>query len=142
MIALKHRCLWSIYHLTGNYELAIKHAAFFYTSQKLGDSASELESKIQELGYTKALKHAADNLAGRANNEYFSSMRVARLYAFSNHNDLAIQWLNKAYDEHYVSLFSLNADPRWQSLHQEHQFINLVNKMNLTIGDYNDIVKM
>lgn len=77
MIALKHRCLWSIYHFTGNYELAIKHAAFFYTSQNLGEAASELESKIQELGYTQALKHAADNLAGRANNEYFSSMRVA-----------------------------------------------------------------
>jgi hypothetical protein len=41
----------------------------------------------------------------------FSSMRVARLYAFSNNKDLAIQWLNKAYDEHYISFFSLNVDP-------------------------------
>jgi TolB-like protein/class 3 adenylate cyclase len=136
MIALTHRCLWSIYHLTNNHELAIKHASLFYASQNLAETAAELESKFLELGYTQALKFAADNLAARATKQYFSSMRVARLYAFSSHKELAIHWLNKAYDEHYISFFSLNVDPHWQSLHQEPQFINLVDKMNLTIAEY------
>lgn len=136
MISLTHRCLWGIHHLTGNHELAIKHAILFYKSQDLQETASELELKYQEIGYLKALKYAADNLAARSNKKYFSSMRVARLYAFSGHKDLALEWLNKSYAEHYVSFFSLNVDPHWESLHQEPQFKELVNKMNLTLYEY------
>ena len=66
-------------------------------------------------------------------------MRGARLYAFTGQKNLTLKWLNRAYDEYYVSFFSLNVDPHWHSLHQEPQFIKLLDKMNLTMIDYKDI---
>lgn len=38
----------------------------------------------------------------------------------------------KAYQEHYVSFFSLNVDPLREALHGEIRFQDLVDKMNLT----------
>lgn len=133
--SLSHRCLWSINHSLGNFDLAIKHAVLFYKGQQLEETANDLESKYQEVGYTEAMRYAADSLAERANRKYVSGMRVARLYTFTGDKELALNWLEKAYEEHYVSFFSLNVDPHWESLHDQPRFLDLVKKMNLTLPE-------
>ena len=132
-IPLSHRCLWTIYHLRGDYDLALEHAILFYRAQDLNDAADDLEESYHQLGYIEALKYSADQLAARTANQYVSAMRVARLYTFSGDKDQALNWLEKAYQEHYISFFSLNVDPHWQSLHDEPRFLDLVEKMNLSL---------
>ncbi|MCH7515113.1 MAG: hypothetical protein IH947_14400, partial [Bacteroidetes bacterium] len=134
-ISLSHRCLWSIYHLTGNIDLAMKHAILFYRTQELEETADDLENNYKETGYIDAMRYAADRLAVRATRKYVSGMRIARLYTFSGDEELALIWLEKAHDEHYISFFSLNVDPHWESLHDQPRFLDLVDKMDLTMPD-------
>jgi tetratricopeptide (TPR) repeat protein len=132
-IALSHRCLWGIYHFKGNYDLAVKHASLFYKSQDLEETANDLVSRYGELGYYQTLRFAASHLAEIATKKYVSGMRIARLYTFAGDELQALNWLEKAYQEHYVSFFSLNVDPHWNSLHHQQRFLDLVAQMNLTL---------
>jgi len=133
--SLSYRCLWSINHIEGNFEQAIEHAILFYKHQGFDEAANDIKIKYEEAGYSEALRYAADRLALRTNKKYISSMRVARLYTFIGDNEAALDWLEKAYNEHYVSFFSLNVDPHWESLHAEPRFLKLVDKMNLTLSE-------
>lgn len=132
-IPLSHRCLWTIYHLQGDYESAIRHAVLFYRNQNLHETASDLEMSYADSGYLPAMKYTADRLVERTKTKFVHSMRIARLYTFSGDKGKALDWLEKAHTERYVSLFSLNVDPHWKSLHKEPRFLDLVNKMNLTL---------
>ena len=134
-ISLSHRCLWTTYHIRGQYELAIKHAIRFYRAQGIEETALDLEEKYAELGYAETLRFAADHLAEITKVRYVSAMRVARLYTFCGDKELALDYLEKAYDEHYVSFFSLNVDPHWESLHDEPRFQALLEKVNLTLKE-------
>ncbi len=132
-IPLSHRCLWTIYHLSEDYERAISHAIHFYRNQDLGETADDLERMYMESGYFAAMKYAGERLAERSRIKFVHSMRVARLYTFCGDKKQALNWLEKAYEERYTSLFSLNVDPHWSSLHQEPRFLALLVRMNLTL---------
>jgi Tfp pilus assembly protein PilF len=132
-IPLSHRCLWTIYHLSEDYERAITHAIHFYRNQDLGDTADDLERVYNESGYTEAMKYAGEQLAEQSKIKFVHSMRVARLHTFCGDKKQALDWLEKAYEERYTSLFSLNVDPHWSSLYQEPRFLALLARMNLTL---------
>jgi hypothetical protein len=119
--------------LSEDYESAITHATHFYRNQDLGDTADDLERIYNESGYFEAMKYAGDRLAERSKIKFVHSMRVARLYTFCGDKEQALDWLYKAYEERYTSLFSLNVDPHWSSLHQEPRFLTLLERMNLTL---------
>jgi adenylate cyclase len=132
-LPLTHRCMWGIYHFKGDYKLAIHHAALFYENQNLPEIANILRKVYAEFDYPTALKEAEAALIDFKTNHYVSSMRVARLATFRGNNEGALFWLDEAYKEHYVSFFSLNVDPHWQALHSEPKFIELVDRLNLTM---------
>jgi len=134
-IPLSHRCLWTIYHLRKDYEAAIKHAIIFYRNQDLHETANDLEKTFIASGYFEAMKYAGDRLAERSKTKFVHSMRVARLFTFYGDKIQALDWLYKAYEEGYTSLFSLNVDPHWSSLHQEPRFLALLERMNLTLKE-------
>ncbi len=79
------------------------------------------------------MKYSGERLAERSRIKFVHSMRVARLYTFCGDKKQALNWLEKAYEERYTSLFSLNVDPHWSSLHQEPRFLALLVRMNLTL---------
>ena len=132
-ISLSHRCLWGIYHIREDYVNAGQQAEDFYASQDLQPIADEFVNVTDKQTYIAALQRASLKLEELKKTTYVSSMRNARLYAFAGDKEQAINWLEKAYEEHYTSFFSLNVDPHWETLHDEPGFKDLVARVNLTL---------
>jgi hypothetical protein len=56
---------------------------------------------------------------------------VAMLYSGLNRKADALDWLEKAMDEHSYQVTSLNVDPRVDSLRSEPRFTQLVRRLGL-----------
>jgi TolB-like protein/Tfp pilus assembly protein PilF len=57
------------------------------------------------------------------------SFYIAIVYAAMEKNDLAIQWLEKAYRDHEVETFHLKAEPLFRPLRNDARFQNIVNRI-------------
>lgn len=57
------------------------------------------------------------------------SFFIAAVYAAMDKNDLAIQWLEKAYKDHEVEMYWLKVEPLFKPLHNDIRFQNIVNKI-------------
>ena len=58
------------------------------------------------------------------------AMRIARLYTQAGDLEMAVDLLEKSYDERFVSMFSLNVDPHWDPLKDSERFQVLLKKMD------------
>jgi len=56
---------------------------------------------------------------------------VADIYAFRGDDDIAVQWLNRAYDNHEVDLAFVKTDPFLKTLQSHSRFRSLLRKMKL-----------
>ncbi len=59
------------------------------------------------------------------------TLDIANVYAALDDKDLALQWLERAYNERNTSLALVNVDPDWESFRSEPRFTNLLKKMGL-----------
>ncbi|HUH32375.1 MAG TPA: tetratricopeptide repeat protein, partial [Daejeonella sp.] len=56
---------------------------------------------------------------------------MAMIYAALNENDQAFKWLQESYNRHEESLCSLKIDPKFDSLHADPRFDEMLNKIGL-----------
>lgn len=130
-ISLALRCLWSIYYLKGMQDEALETAKRFYRAQDREEVVEDLAQGYDVGGYEAAYRVAADRLADRARRAYVPAMRIARLYTFAGDSEAALDHLEKAYEERFASMFSLNVDPHWDRLRDHPRFQALLEKMEL-----------
>ena len=64
-------------------------------------------------------------------NDYRS---MAMVYAALGEKDHAFEWLEKSYDRHEESLCSLKVDPKFDSLHSDPRFNEILNKVGLNLN--------
>ena len=77
----------------------------------------------------EALKVLAD-LKGASKRRYVPSYEIAVIYAGLGDKDQAVSWLQKAYDDRDSSwLVDLNVDPRFEPLHSDTRFVELVRRI-------------
>jgi serine/threonine protein kinase/tetratricopeptide (TPR) repeat protein len=67
----------------------------------------------------------------KANTEYVSPFGIAQYYADLGDKDHAFEWLNTAYQEHDVFLFSLRTDFTMDSLRSDPRYAEMVRKVGL-----------
>jgi len=67
-------------------------------------------------------------IAAHAND---SAFQIAEVYAYRGEVDKAIQWLDRAYEQHDSGLIGLKLDPLFKSLHQHPRYIEILKKMRL-----------
>jgi len=67
----------------------------------------------------------------RSGKSYVSPYYFAIVYAGLEENDLAIEWLNKAYAEKSDYLVYLNVEPLLDSLRSDARFAELVHRVGL-----------
>jgi tetratricopeptide (TPR) repeat protein len=67
-------------------------------------------------------------IAAHAND---SAFQIAEVYAYRGEVDKAIQWLDRAYEQHDSGLIGLKLDPLFKSLHQNPRYIEILKKMRL-----------
>ena len=63
---------------------------------------------------------------------YFPSYEIALIYTGMGEKDRAFEWLDKAYDERYPWLIHLRVDPRFDTLHSDPRFADLVRRVGLS----------
>jgi TolB-like protein/Flp pilus assembly protein TadD len=125
-----HLLLASIYSDKGMYEETITHC------QKLMSLVPNIPGYMSYVGYfyamagrrAEALK-ILDELKERSKEEYIS-VDVALIYVGLGEEDQALEWLEKAYDEHNVSLAWLKMDPIFDTLRDDPRFQDLLRRMN------------
>ena len=62
---------------------------------------------------------------------YVSPYMIALIYYGLNEKDIALEWLEKAYDERALWLTHIKAEPYWDILRIDPRFIAILKKMNL-----------
>lgn len=78
----------------------------------------------------KALK-AIDELKALSRERYISPYCIALIYASLDEKDQAIDWLQKAYDEHVSELIYMKVDPYLDKIRSDPRFIELLVKVGL-----------
>jgi len=74
---------------------------------------------------------AAEVLVAQSKTGYVQAILIARLYAFAQKTDLALDWLERscALGEPWFAM--INVDVDWDSLREEPRFINFVKRIRL-----------
>ena len=72
-----------------------------------------------------------DELHERSRSEYIGPLLSAKIYSALGENDLAFEWLERAYEEHDSSLVAILNDESFIGLHQDPRFDDLLKKMKL-----------
>jgi serine/threonine-protein kinase len=123
--------LGPVYEQQGLFEEAI--AAFRQAVANSGGSPITMAS----LGHAYAMAGRRDEamkILGELNRlskqRYVSSYRVAEIYVGLGDNDLALEWLQKAFEEHARFLVYLKVEPRLDPLRPDPRFQDLVRRMN------------
>ena len=109
---------------------------------------SEIEKALEQsngnplicsgMGWAYAIsgrKSDAENLVAemerRIKNEYIGAYLFAKIYAALGETDRAFEWLDKAYEEHDVSLVFIRSDETLMTLHSDGRFNLLLNRIGL-----------
>jgi serine/threonine protein kinase len=72
-----------------------------------------------------------EELREQSRREYIPPYCSAKIYSALGENDLAFEWLEKAYEEHDTSLAAVLNDESLIGLHQDPRFDKLLKRMNL-----------
>jgi eukaryotic-like serine/threonine-protein kinase len=95
--------------------------------------AAAMDEGFRSGGWPGALRRAIEvSLAQRkANTEYVAPYGIAQYYADLGDKDHAFEWLNTAYQEHDVFLFSIRTDFTMDSLRSDPRYAEMVRKVGL-----------
>ncbi|MCK4962183.1 MAG: protein kinase, partial [Anaerolineales bacterium] len=110
-------------------KLAAQRERFAHDSELV----AALERGLEEAGYEGAQRRIADVLAARYDKPGgFRARTLAELYFDAGDKDLAVDWFEKAYEEHDPNLPYLGR-PFWDPLRSDPRFLDLLRKMNLPL---------
>ena len=74
-------------------------------------------------------------MVGLSETQYVSSLWIAMIYAGLNEKDTALEWLEKAYEEHFEVLIFIHIAPPFFPLRDDPRFAELLDKVGL--ADFN-----
>ncbi|MGI9206136.1 MAG: winged helix-turn-helix domain-containing protein [Woeseiaceae bacterium] len=121
--------LCSSYVRTGKHEQALKKAQQYLSLTGRAEAANAMQIGNEESGYQLGMLRAADVLVAQSKGSYVQAILIARLYAFAQKTDLALDWLEKAFalGEPWISMIGLDLD--WDNLREEPRFKTLLRKL-------------
>ena len=83
---------------------------------------------------------AAEKLAARSNRTHVQAFRVARLYAHAGEKDRALEWLEKAYEQHETPLVHLSVGWDWDGLRDDPRIQDLLRRIGLGPSSINIVL--
>jgi serine/threonine protein kinase len=112
---------------------AYKLSAQLASDKNFTEVAAALDEGFRSGKWPGALHRVIEvSLAQRkANTEYVSPYGIAQYYADLGDKDHAFEWLNTAYQEHDVFLFTLRTDFTMDSLRSDPRYAEMVKKIGL-----------
>ena len=97
--------------------------------QKAGPNPPSVAHVLARSGNPQAAGEILNQLLDNAKKKYVSAYDVAVIYAGLNDNDRAMEWLNRAFEEHAGFLVYVYLDPRLKSLRPDARFQHLLRRM-------------
>ena len=123
--------LWGAFYQKRMFAEALAEARTFFAI--LGDRqiADVLARGDSEPDYRDAMRRAAEKLSVRSQQSYVPALRTARLYAHAGDKGQALDWLEKACQEHEPPLIHLPVAWDWDNLRDEPRFQDLLRRLNV-----------
>jgi len=126
--------LRSAYHQKGMYEEALEIWKTSYAAKGDREAEEALARGFAEAGYSGALSRVAETLIARSRTTYVTSWQIGTLYTRAGKNDEALEWLEKAYEEHDGNMPYISVDPIFDGLRDDPRFQDLLRRLNLPQG--------
>jgi len=123
--------LWAVYHELGDEEKALDIAKRIYTLRENELALKSLEQGFEEGGYHLAMQRTAEMMISKRDSIYFPSWQIFTLYCRAGMKEEALEWLEKAYEEHDSNMPYISVDPLFDFIRDEPRFQNLLKKMDL-----------
>ena len=124
-----HRGLWLAFHQKRMYEEALAAAEKHFALMGKSEVAEALERGYAQAGYPGAMSLAGETLAARSNVSYVPAGWIAELYAYAGEKKQALEWLEKAYEEHDPFMVELFVGSSWDGLRDYAPFQDLLRRM-------------
>jgi serine/threonine-protein kinase len=93
--------------------------------------AEALERGYAESDPKGAMRELAQALAARAQTKDVSSLTIAGYYAMAQEIDPVFEWLERAYEEHKPRILHVKFDPKYDFVHSDPRFQNLMRRIGL-----------
>ena len=125
-----HLGLWGAFYKKAEHADALRAARTFF--RVLGDDplSNILTPDGDGAEYANAMERAAETLAERAGHQHVPALRIARLYAHAGAKDRALDWLERACEQHEAPLVHLQVAWDWDSLREQPRFQALLRQVN------------
>jgi len=126
------RILEEVYAQTGNQREAVAEREKVLSLSGSPELAASVEEDFAKSGYRGVLQSWLGGLTEISKREYVSSYSTAEAYMRMGEKDKAIEWLEKAYEEHDSGLVSLGVEPMFDPIRSDTRFREIVRRMKLT----------
>lgn len=125
-----HLGLWGAFYKKHEYADALRAAQRFF--RVLGDERLSNLLTVDGDGarYGSAMERAAETLAASAQHQHVPALRIARLYAHAGATDRALDWLERACQQHEAPLVHLQVAWDWDCLREQPRFQALLRQVN------------
>lgn len=126
------RYLGLSYEQKGMYKEALSE--FEKAMETSGDSSQIKAEYVHTLalaGDTSRAQSELDALIALSKQKYVSAYHIAAIYAGLKDKDHAFEWLDKAFQERADWMVFVKVDPRFDSLHSDPRFTELLRRMKL-----------
>jgi TolB-like protein/Flp pilus assembly protein TadD len=121
----------SAYHLKGMHEEALEIWKRSFAAKGDREAEEALARGYAEAGYSGALSRVAEMLIARSRTIYVTPWQIGTLYTRAGKNDEALEWLEKAYEEHDGNMPYISVDPIFDGLRDDPRFQDLLRRLNL-----------
>jgi TolB-like protein/Tfp pilus assembly protein PilF len=125
--------LWGAYHRKGMYEQALSSAREYFTAAGDGEFSGMLDSAPDAAAYRAAMRRAGEAMIAATARRHVPAVRIARMFAHAGDAERALEWLERAYDNHESALMRLGVAWDWLDLHPQPRFQALMRRLALPL---------
>ena len=121
--------LWTIYNNEKMYTEAVDVAKRVYTARGEERMVEILTEDYIDGDYKHVMEKLAEAYITKKDTAYVTPWQIATLYTRASNKDKALDWLEKAYEEHDNNMYSISADPIFDEISNDPRFLKILKDM-------------
>jgi eukaryotic-like serine/threonine-protein kinase len=125
------RILEEVYARMGKHKEAVAEREKALSLSGGAELAASIEEDFSKSGYRGVLQSWLEGLTELSKHGYVSPYSIAESYMRMEEKQKALEWLEKAYDEHDSGLVSVAVEPMFESIRSDPRFKELKRRMKL-----------
>jgi serine/threonine-protein kinase len=129
--AMAHWGLSQVYHAKGMHDEEVAAALSFYSAVGNTEAAEALALFYAEGDYREAMRRMGDMWAALSSATYVEPWNIAGHYVAAGEDSMALDWLERGFEERDPNLPYLAVETRYEPLHDEPRFQALLRRMGL-----------